>query len=72
LSLAPEVTTELLVIHFANLYTKQIGYNNGFNNVQPIDIASTESAQKLQLDSEFISSLETDVNAYMKEIHKMM
>ncbi|MCG6970771.1 MAG: HDOD domain-containing protein [Gammaproteobacteria bacterium] len=72
LSLAPEVTTELLVVHFANLYTKQIGYNNGFNNVQPIDIASTESAQKLQLDSEFISSLETDVNAYMKEIHKMM
>jgi HD-like signal output (HDOD) protein len=32
-SAATEVTTELLVIHFANLYARNIGFSNVFNNV---------------------------------------
>ncbi|KPJ91123.1 MAG: hypothetical protein AMJ53_12310 [Gammaproteobacteria bacterium SG8_11] len=72
LSAAPEVTTELLVIHFANLYAQHIGFRNVYNNVQPIDIGNIESVKKLQLDTEFIHSLESDIKTYMNEIHKMM
>jgi HD-like signal output (HDOD) protein/CheY-like chemotaxis protein len=72
LSCAPEVTTELLVVHFANVYAQHIGYRNEFNNVQPIDIHNIESAKKLRLDVEFIDSLEAQCKAYMQEIHKMM
>ncbi len=71
-SAAPEETTALLVIHFANLYARHIGYSNVFNNVQHMDITKIESAKKLQLEPEFINSLETEINMYMKEIHKMM
>ncbi|WP_455210880.1 HDOD domain-containing protein [Kaarinaea lacus] len=71
-STAEEVTTELLVIHFANLYAQHIGFSNVYNNVQPIDINSIESAKKLQLDTAFIQSLETEIKTYMDEIHKMM
>ena len=72
LSTAPEVTIELLVVHFANLYARHIGFNNAFNNAQAFDITDIESAKKLQLDTEFINSLETEIKVYMKEIHKMM
>ena len=76
LSTAPEVTIELLVVHFANLYARHIGFNNSFNNAfnnaQAFDITDIESAKKLQLDTEFINSLETEIKVYMKEIHKMM
>jgi HD-like signal output (HDOD) protein len=72
LACAPEESTELLVVHFANLYTQYIGFSNGFNNVEQIDVTSIESAQKLGLDTELLSSLEPEVKAYMNEIHKMM
>ena len=67
-----EETTELLVIHFSNLYARHIGYNNAFNTIQTIDVTDIESAKKLQLECEFINSLESEINEYMKEIHKMM
>ena len=72
LSTAPQLTTELLVIHFSNLYAQHIGYRNNYNDEQPIDLSAIESVTQLQLDGEFIDSLETQVKLYMKEIHKMM
>ncbi len=70
---APEKSTELLAIHFANLYTKHIGFSYQADATsQDIDITGVESALKLGLESEFIHSLEADINAYIKEIHKMM
>ena len=72
LSAAPSHSTELLVIHFSNLYTQQIGYANEYHKTESTNISEIESAKQLQLSDDFIATLETQIKDYMREIHKMM
>ena len=72
LSAMSEPSMPLLVVHFANLYAQQQGFAPHWSEVREIDFSELESTQKLNLDAEFITSLEPQIKNYITEMHKMM
>jgi HD-like signal output (HDOD) protein/CheY-like chemotaxis protein len=72
LDTAPEVDDTLLIIHFANRFTHHMGYRPRHSDGEEMDVTQLESAQKLNLESEFIEELSESLRDYMKEIDKML
>lgn len=63
---ADPVSKELLVVHFANLLVKSMGYDQGEQT--EIDLEGAESARLLELNSKMIAEIEDRVKEYMEEL----
>lgn len=72
ISQVSQPSTELLVIHFANQFVHQLGYQP--EHCVPEDKESTdiESATQLQLDQDFLAETQERITNYINEIDKML
>jgi len=60
------VSNGLLVVHFANLLVKSIGYNLSGNAA--IDLENSNSAKMLKLDTQKITNIQDLVKVHMEEL----
>jgi HD-like signal output (HDOD) protein len=60
------VSNGLLVVHFANLLVKSMGYNLSGNG--EIDLENTNSAKMLKLDTQKIANIKDLVKVHMEEL----
>jgi putative nucleotidyltransferase with HDIG domain len=71
LEAATSISNELLVVHFANLMAKSMGYslNDQEETQQPeIDLKDTESARRLGLETPMIDEFKDKVTDFMGEL----
>ncbi|MBF0117828.1 MAG: HDOD domain-containing protein [Desulfobacterales bacterium] len=70
LSQAEAITKDVLIIHFANLLVKSIGYD--MLQGGEIDLEEAESAKLLKIELPFINKLKQQVQYEMEEIKKAL
>ena len=67
---ADPISKELLVVHFANLLVKSMGYAQAHQG--EIDIEHVESASLLKIDSTMIAYLENEAYGRMEEMRQIL
>ena len=67
-----KIATELLIVHFANMLAKSIGYDLHSNGNPDIDLVEVESAQQLNLGPQQISEIKEKVIGKMKEALELL
>ena len=66
-----KIPAELLVVNFANILAKSIGFDLSGNGAQEIDLESAESAKLLRLTSKQIEKTRDTVIEEMKEVEEL-
>lgn len=67
---ADPISRELLVVHFANLLVKELGFVFKDNNIP--DVETCESAQFLKIEPATILSMKKSITAYMDDVGKLL
>ena len=67
---ADPISKELLVVHFANLLVKGLGY--AFSNGGIPEIEAAESTQFLKIDPDTIAAIKKDAAEYMDNVGKVL
>jgi HD-like signal output (HDOD) protein/AmiR/NasT family two-component response regulator len=67
---ADPISKELLIVHFANLLVKGLGFV--FTDGSIPDIETCESAQLLKIGPEAIASIRKDISTYMEDVGKIL
>lgn len=67
---ADSVSKNLLIVHFANLLVKSMGYDQG--QQAEIDVEAAESTQSLKLDSTMIAQIKDQVKGRMEEMRGIL
>jgi len=65
---ADHISQELLVVHFANLLVKSMGYD--LAEKAEIDVEGAESTRQLKLDSTIVNEVKNGVNERMEEMRE--
>lgn len=65
---ADHISQELLVVHFANLLVKSMGYD--LKEKAEIDVEGAESTRQLRLDSTIVDEVKDQVNERMEEMRE--
>jgi HD-like signal output (HDOD) protein len=63
---ADSISKELLVVHFANLLVKGMGY--ALKGADEVDVANAESARLLKMNAEMIDHVKERVKTHMEEL----
>jgi HD-like signal output (HDOD) protein len=63
---ADSISKELLVVHFANLLVKAMGY--ALRGADEVDVANAESARLLKMNAEMIDHVKERVKTHMEEL----
>ena len=69
---ADTVSKDLLVVHFANLLVKSIGYCAATQSGKDIDFENDKSAEMLGLKAEMVSEVKDKVRTRMTELSKIV
>jgi hypothetical protein len=67
---ADPISKELLIVHFANLLVKGMGFV--FTDGSIPDIETSESAQFLKIDPETIAAIKKDTAEYMENVGRIL
>ena len=67
---ADPISKELLIVHFANLLVKGLGFVFADGSIAEVETA--ESAQFLKIDREMIATIKEDTVKYMEEVGRIL
>jgi len=67
---ADPISKELLIVHFANLLVKGLGFVLADGTIAEVETA--ESAQFLKIDQGMIATIKEDTVKYMEEVGKIL
>jgi HD-like signal output (HDOD) protein len=67
---ADPISKELLIVHFANLLVKGLGFVFAGGSIAEVETA--ESAQFLKIDREMIATIKEDTVKYMEEVGRIL